>query len=51
MPHQMINCQVHTCRYNDQVHSCTLNDIVVGNSAQAPHEKSDTECASFETNA
>lgn len=48
MPNQQINCHVHTCRYNDQSRNCTLGDIMVGNSAMQPHEKSETECASFE---
>lgn len=48
MPNQQINCSVHTCRHNNQAHACTLNDILVGNSEPSPHEKHDTECASFE---
>jgi len=49
MSNQNINCSVHTCKYNDKLSYCTLSSIHVGNNGAIARQKSETECASFES--
>jgi hypothetical protein len=50
MPNQDIKCHVQTCKYNDNSRTCTLHDIVVGAAGTQVHDKSSTQCDSFQEN-
>lgn len=46
--HQQINCNVHTCKYNDcDKCLCKLNEIKVANQNNEASSKKETICDSY----